>query len=83
MAWTDIALTPEPQPLTHRLQDIAGRLWHAYWDRKGRRATVMMLRALDDRALHDIGIDRSEIESVVYGNPGERRSRYDRYCAEA
>jgi uncharacterized protein YjiS (DUF1127 family) len=32
-----------------------------------------MLRSLDDRALHDIGIDRSEIDSLVYGPPHGRR----------
>jgi len=37
---------------------------------------VLMLRALDDRSLHDIGVDRSEIDSVVYGKPDERRLRY-------
>ncbi|KAB2912516.1 MAG: DUF1127 domain-containing protein [Hyphomicrobiaceae bacterium] len=35
-----------------------------------------MLRALDEKTLHDIGVDRSEIESVVYGEPSERRLCY-------
>jgi uncharacterized protein YjiS (DUF1127 family) len=52
-------------------------LWHAYWRRKARRATLMLLRSLDDRALHDIGIDRSEIESVVHHRSGDRLRRYE------
>lgn len=62
------------------LLGVAGTLkrwWSAYWMRRAQRSTVMILRSLDDRALHDIGIDRSEIESVVFGTPAERRLRYD------
>ena len=51
--------------------------WEAYWMRRAQRVTVAMLRSLDDRRLHDVGIDRSEIESVVYGRPGDRRQRYE------
>jgi uncharacterized protein YjiS (DUF1127 family) len=50
--------------------------WDGYWRRRAQRATVFMLRSLDDHSLHDIGVDRSEIESVVYGKPGDRRLRY-------
>jgi uncharacterized protein YjiS (DUF1127 family) len=50
--------------------------WQAYWRRRAQRATVALLQSLDQHALHDLGIDRSEIESVVYGVPVERRQRY-------
>ena len=43
--------------------------WQRYQARRVQRMTVVTLYALDDRALKDIGMDRSEIESVVYGEP--------------
>jgi uncharacterized protein YjiS (DUF1127 family) len=49
--------------------------WEAYWTRRAKRAAVALLRGLDDRILHDIGIDRSEIESVVYGKSADRLVR--------
>ena len=36
----------------------------AYWVR---RQAVKALLELDDRALHDLGISRSQIETAVYG----------------
>jgi uncharacterized protein YjiS (DUF1127 family) len=50
--------------------------FQAYGRRRAQRATVFMLQGLDDRVLSDIGIDRSEIESVVYGKPGDRLRIY-------
>jgi uncharacterized protein YjiS (DUF1127 family) len=49
--------------------------WQAYWDHRARRATVLLLRSLDARTLHDIGIAPSEIESLVQG--GGHSRRYD------
>ena len=51
--------------------------WDAYWAHRAQRATVLMLRSLDAHTLHDIGLDRSEIESVVYGRRGDRRLGYE------
>ena len=48
-----------------RLSDIGKGLWQAYWRRRSERATIVQLHSLQDYVLHDIGIDRSEIESVV------------------
>jgi hypothetical protein len=56
-------------PSAHGLASTVKSWWEAYWTMRAQRTTVLMLRALDDRSLH-------EIESVVYGKPGERTLRY-------
>jgi uncharacterized protein YjiS (DUF1127 family) len=47
------------------------RLMVAAWDAVAgyfvRRSAITMLRELDDRALRDIGIARSQIEAAVHG----------------
>ena len=50
----------------------AGKWWRAYALRRERNAAVRELRALDDRMLKDIGINRSEIEWVVDGQDDTR-----------
>lgn len=48
----------------------------AYRQSFERRAAVARLRDLNDHLLKDIGLDRSEIVSMVYGQPdGTRRDR--------
>jgi uncharacterized protein YjiS (DUF1127 family) len=41
--------------------------WNAATGHFVSRAAIATLRELDDRALRDIGLDRSDIEAAVYG----------------
>jgi uncharacterized protein YjiS (DUF1127 family) len=50
----------------------ARKWWRAYAPWRERKAAVRELRALDDRMLRDIGVNRSEIEWVVYGQDATR-----------
>ena len=56
------------------------RWWEAYWAHRAQRASVHLLSSLDDRTLQDIGVNRSEIESIVYARSGERLRRYEAGC---
>src|SRR5262245_19539013 len=62
--------------LAGRIADLVRRAWRAYWERRARRATVLLLSSLDRRTLCDIGIGPSEIESLVQ-RCDDRRRRYD------
>jgi len=77
MSATAYAPTSRP-PHSHRPASLGARLFAALrsgWDRLERRrklrATIHTLHGLPDRTLKDIGLDRSQIESVVR----ERMSR--------
>jgi len=61
----------------HRVGEIGKGLWQAYWRRRSERATIALLHSLQDNVLHDIGIDRSEIESVVRTRAKGRLQRYE------
>jgi len=50
----------------------AGKWWRAYALRRERNAAVRELHALDDRTLKDLGVNRSEIEWVVWGQDATR-----------
>lgn len=63
---TDIAPAAQASGL-HKLGAVVAKAWNGYWDYRANRAAVVMLQSLDAQALHDMGINRSEIESVVYG----------------
>jgi uncharacterized protein YjiS (DUF1127 family) len=62
--------------LPARASSLLRRAWRVYWERRARRATIMILHSLDCRTLRDIGISPSEIESLVQCG-GDRRRRYD------
>jgi uncharacterized protein YjiS (DUF1127 family) len=64
-------------PLGHRLSEFGRGLWRAYWRRRSERATITLLHSLQDNVLHDIGIDRSEIESVVRTRSRGRLQRFE------
>jgi uncharacterized protein YjiS (DUF1127 family) len=61
----------------HGLGHLLKQGWDAYWARRAQNATVFLLRGLDDRTLQDIGVERSEIESLVYAKSDERVRRYE------
>lgn len=50
----------------------AARIAHARW--RSRRRAIADLHALSDRALADIGIERSEIDAVVHAAGRDARS---------
>lgn len=58
---------PRTVSLARRIGHASQGAWRKYWRRRAERATLFILHSLDDRTLKDIGMDRSEIESVVYG----------------
>lgn len=55
-------------------------IWRAVRSSRARRLTVLKLSELNEHELKDIGISRSEIVSIAYGSPGERRRSYDDIC---
>ena len=49
---------------------------YALFDRLERRSAIKTLNELDDHALRDIGITRSQIEDAVYGQFKAELTRY-------
>jgi len=58
---------------TRSVDDAIRTWWRAYQDRRRIKATIRTLSRLEDRILKDIGLDRSEIESVVTTGGRDRR----------
>ena len=56
--------------------ETARRMYRAMRERSEHRRAVRELRAMNRHVLKDIGIDRSEIVSVIHGQPGERTRSY-------
>jgi uncharacterized protein YjiS (DUF1127 family) len=63
-------------PLVSQLVGLGVSAWTAWRRRREQKRTVHILSTLDGRTLKDIGVDPSEIESMVYGNPSERVRPY-------
>ena len=49
-----------------------------YAEHRERRRAMAELKSVDPRVLKDMGIDRSEVGSIVYGNASGRRRGYTR-----
>ncbi len=64
-----------PSPSGGLFRFIAASV-HALFDYLGRRAAIKTLSELDDRALRDIGITRSQIEDAVGGRMKAELLRY-------
>jgi uncharacterized protein YjiS (DUF1127 family) len=48
------------------LAALARGLWEAYWGLQARRATVLLLKTLDDSTLRDIGLARDELPQTCF-----------------
>lgn len=69
---------PQPFATSHIWNGIQ-TIWAAITQHAERRRAVRDLRAMDPRMLRDIGIDRSEIMSVVYTPSRERTVSYGNF----
>lgn len=66
----------QSQASSNGLAHAVKGLWRGYWEHRAKKASVRLLRSLDNRTLDDIGMHRSEIESYVYDKYKERMRRY-------
>lgn len=55
--------------------------YRAFRSHRARRLGMKRLAQLDDHILKDIGLSRSEIGSVYFGSPNDRRLSYDDHGA--
>jgi uncharacterized protein YjiS (DUF1127 family) len=58
---------PRPSTPAGRIAAAVRRAWRNYWHCRATKATVLMLRALGERTLRDIGIDPGEVKVLVKG----------------
>jgi uncharacterized protein YjiS (DUF1127 family) len=63
------------QSVIARLAATGRNIWRRHQQAARRRATARALHGLSDQALKDIGLDRSEIESVAHARRDDRRNR--------
>lgn len=54
-------------------REMFRRLLHRYSAYREKRRALAELRSLDPGILKDMGVDRSEAASIVFGGGGERR----------
>jgi uncharacterized protein YjiS (DUF1127 family) len=52
------------------------RLVCRYLEHRNKRRALAELKSIDSRTLKDMAIDRSEVASIVYSDPRERRRSY-------
>ena len=64
--------TVAPTDTRARVSNTVRSFWEAVKYRNHQRRSVRHLRSMSDHTLKDLGIHRSEINSVVYGRDAER-----------
>jgi uncharacterized protein YjiS (DUF1127 family) len=74
---THVLSNPRPISLSQSVASFVKREWTTYQVRRAKRATARILFELDDATLRDIGLSRSEVDSVVYGMPRDRQVNYN------
>jgi uncharacterized protein YjiS (DUF1127 family) len=89
MAMTDVSRLPEwtdalaplagwPEATGRaRGRGVAARMWDRFQAWRARRETLRALYSLDVGTLRDLGISPREIDSLVYGDNGDRIRGYD------
>jgi uncharacterized protein YjiS (DUF1127 family) len=77
MSCVDVELAEYGVSGMRRLLARLNRWWQAKQEQRRRQITATALYSLDDRTLKDIGIDRSEIVSLI--NSNDRLRSYGRF----